>query len=159
MTILVAEDARGADLVRSKQVGELVLIHRLGKVGHVEVGVTLIGKCLELRVEGLAGEADFVSEIVEAADAVLGVLVVVILDEAEATGEMSAGMALRDETENLPLAQTSVEVNDRLGALDVTKARSPNLKKLIGGLREKATNVDVGLAALVLQSTIEGLER
>lgn len=90
VTVLVAEDARRADLVWSEKVGELVLVHRLGKVGHVEVGVTLIGKCLELRVEGLAGEADFVSEIVEATDAVLGVFVVVVLDEAEAgRGEVS----------------------------------------------------------------------
>lgn len=94
MTVLVAEDARRADLVRSKQVGELMLVHRLGKVGHVEVGVTLVGKCLELRVEGFAGEADFVSEIVEAADAIFGVLVVVVLDEAKAGTKRSVEVGL-----------------------------------------------------------------
>lgn len=39
--------------MRSEEVGELVLIHRLGQVGDVEVGVTFVGECLELRVEGL----------------------------------------------------------------------------------------------------------
>lgn len=58
-----------------------------------------------------------------------------------------------------PLAKTSVEVDDGLGALDVAKARSPDLKELVGGLWEQAANVDVGLTTLVLQRTIERLER
>lgn len=73
-----------------EEVGELVLVHGLRKVGHVEVGVTFVGEGLELRVEGLAGEADLVTQVVEATDTVLGVLVVVVLDEAKATS-MSAG--------------------------------------------------------------------
>lgn len=84
MAVLVAEDARRADLVWREELGQFVLVHRLGQVGHVEVGVGLVGERLELRVEGLAGEADFVAQVVEAADAVLGVLVVVVLDEAKA---------------------------------------------------------------------------
>ena len=48
MAILVAEDPRGADLVRCKQISELVLIHGRRQVGDVKVGVLLIGESLEL---------------------------------------------------------------------------------------------------------------
>jgi hypothetical protein len=83
MTVLVTKDAGRANLVGVKKVGQLVLIHRLGEVGNVEVGVALIRKRLQLRVERLAGEADFVTEIVKATDAILRILIVVVLDEAE----------------------------------------------------------------------------
>jgi hypothetical protein len=53
MAILVTQDARRADLVRCEELGELVLVHRLGQVGDVKVGVALIGEGLELRVERL----------------------------------------------------------------------------------------------------------
>lgn len=53
MTILVTKDPSRADLVRSEEVAELVLVHRFREIGHVEVGVTLVGKRLELRVERL----------------------------------------------------------------------------------------------------------
>ena len=61
-----------------------------------------VGECLELGVEGFlvkvvsheakgchesntySGKADFVTRVVEATDAILGVFVVVVLDEAEA---------------------------------------------------------------------------
>ena len=61
-----------------------MFVHRLGQVRDVKVGIVLVGKGLELRVEGLASEADFVTKVVEATDAVLGILIVVVLDEAEA---------------------------------------------------------------------------
>jgi hypothetical protein len=37
--------------VRSEDRGKLVLVQRLGQIGNVEVGVTLISECLELGVE------------------------------------------------------------------------------------------------------------
>jgi hypothetical protein len=49
--ILVAEDSGRADLVRSEDRCKLMLIQRLGQVGDVEVGVTLISERLELGVE------------------------------------------------------------------------------------------------------------
>lgn len=70
--------------MRSEEVGELMLVHRLGQVGDVEVGVGSVGKCLQLGVERLPSEADFVSKVVEAADAVLGVFVIVVLHKPEA---------------------------------------------------------------------------
>ena len=60
--------------------------------------------------------------------------------------------------EGIPFAKTSVQVDDRLRALDVTEAGTPGLKVLVGCLGEQATNVDVGLASLVLQSTIKRFE-
>ena len=53
MSILVTQDTGGADIVRDKQLFELVLVHRLRKVGHVEIGITFVLEGLELRVEGL----------------------------------------------------------------------------------------------------------
>lgn len=50
-TILVAKDSGRADLVRSEHRCKLVLVQRLGQIGNVEVGVTLISERLELRVE------------------------------------------------------------------------------------------------------------
>jgi hypothetical protein len=47
----VAKDASRADLVRSKEVSKGMLVHGLGQVGDVEVGVLFVGKGLELRVE------------------------------------------------------------------------------------------------------------
>ena len=91
--------------MRDEELGEIVLVHRLGQVRDVEVRVFVVGEGLELRVERLLRvgqrcrgtasrskmithprKADFVAKVVEAADAVLGVLVVVVLDKAE-TGE------------------------------------------------------------------------
>jgi hypothetical protein len=56
MAVPVTKDASGADLVWSKEVAKLVLVHALREVRHIEVGVELIGKGLELRVEGLLVE-------------------------------------------------------------------------------------------------------
>lgn len=42
--------------MRSEEVAQLMLIHALGKVGDVEVGVLLVRESLELRVEGLLQE-------------------------------------------------------------------------------------------------------
>jgi hypothetical protein len=78
-----------------------MFIHILGYVRHVKVGVVFVSELLELGVERFLewsvdvkrrqneeethpGEADFVAKIVEATDAVLGILKVVILDESEA---------------------------------------------------------------------------
>ena len=100
---LVAENSRRADLVRCEELGELVLVHRLGEVGDVEVRVVFVGKGLELGVERLAGEADFVAKVVEATDAVLGVLVVVVLDKAETERvSVEARTAVRYEQQLTP---------------------------------------------------------
>jgi len=81
-----------------------MLVHLTRDVGDVEVGVALIGEFLELGIERFLSrmtissmemiametkrthpsEADFVAKIVEATNAVLSILVVMILDEAEA---------------------------------------------------------------------------
>ena len=50
-SVLVAKDSGRADLVRSKDRCKLVLVQRLGQIGNIEVGVTLISKRLELGVE------------------------------------------------------------------------------------------------------------
>lgn len=73
-----------------EEIGQLVLVHGLRKVGHVEVGVSFVGEGLQLRVERLAGEADFVTQVVESTDTVLGVLIVVVLDEAKAISKSAA---------------------------------------------------------------------
>jgi hypothetical protein len=52
----VAKDASGADFVRSKEVSKRVLVHGLGQVGDVEVGVLFVRERLELRVEGFLGD-------------------------------------------------------------------------------------------------------
>ena len=52
VAVPVAKNARRAHLVRCKEVAEVMLIHGLREVGHVEVGVLFVGKRLELRVEG-----------------------------------------------------------------------------------------------------------
>ena len=36
-----------------EQILKLVLVHGLGEVGHVEIGIVLVREGLELRVEGL----------------------------------------------------------------------------------------------------------
>lgn len=75
----------------SEELCELVFVHGLGQVRDVEVGVVLVREGLELRVEGFAGEADFVSKVVKATDAVLSILVVVVLDEAKAGIRLAGG--------------------------------------------------------------------
>jgi hypothetical protein len=77
-----------------------MLIHVLGNVGHVKVCVAIVGELLQLRIEGfLSGQqearesrrivtypskADLVAKVVEAANAVLSVLEVVVFDEPKA---------------------------------------------------------------------------
>jgi hypothetical protein len=53
MAVLVSQDSRRAHLMWLEQVLEFVLVHRLRKVGDIEVGVAFIGESLELRVERL----------------------------------------------------------------------------------------------------------
>lgn len=60
---------------------------------------------------------------------------------------------------HLPLAQIGLEVNDGLGALDISEALSPHVEHLIRGLGKQTANVDVGLTGLVLQATVEWLMR
>lgn len=48
---LVAKDASRAHLVWREDGCKLVLVHALGQVRDVEVGVVIIGDCFELRVE------------------------------------------------------------------------------------------------------------
>ena len=77
-----------------------MLVHVARNVGHVEVGVGLVCKLLELGIERFlcltlildgnqgrgtthASKADFVAEKVEATDASLSIVEVVVLDETE----------------------------------------------------------------------------
>jgi hypothetical protein len=72
-----------------------MLVHVLGNVGDIKIGVALVGELLELGVEGFlekkvsgrygGGSDSDVPEVMEAADAVLGILKVVVLDEPEPT--------------------------------------------------------------------------
>ena len=66
--------------------------------------------------------------------------------------------AERGDSGNIPFAESSVQVNDGLGALDVTKAGTPSLEVLISRLRKQSTDVDVGLTTLVLQGAVKRLE-
>jgi hypothetical protein len=59
---------------------------------------------------------------------------------------------------NIPFAESGVQIDDRLGALDVTEAGTPGLEVLISRLRKKSTDVDVGLTTLVLQGAVKWLE-
>jgi hypothetical protein len=63
------------------------------------------------------------------------------------------------ELSDLPLAKTGRVIDDRLGAADVTEALAPAFEHLIGCLRVKATNVNVGLTTDVLQSPVKRLQR
>jgi hypothetical protein len=47
----VPEDPARADLVRCEDGGEFMLVHVLGDVGYVKIGVALVGELLELGVE------------------------------------------------------------------------------------------------------------
>jgi hypothetical protein len=79
-----------------------MLVEVLRDVGNIEVRVTLVGELLELGVERFLttvstgcvstsggaltypSEADLITKVVEATNAVLGILEVVVLDETEA---------------------------------------------------------------------------
>lgn len=77
-----------------------MLIHILGNVRDVQVGISLIGKLFEFRVERLLrqgqrqrqyritdtdpSKGNLIAEVVEPANAVLSILKVVILDEPKA---------------------------------------------------------------------------
>lgn len=89
IAILVAQDPGRSHLVRCEKLAELVLIHRLREVRDVEVRVALVREGLELGIERFPRKADFVAQVVKAADAILGVFVVVVLDKAK-TVEWSA---------------------------------------------------------------------
>jgi hypothetical protein len=56
-----------------------------------------------------------------------------------------------------PLAKIGLEVDDGLGALDVAKTPAPTMKHLICCLWEQATDVDIGLAGLVLKAAVKRL--
>ena len=51
MAILVSKDAGRHHLMWSKEVAELVLVHGLGQVRDVEIGVLLIGEGLQFGIE------------------------------------------------------------------------------------------------------------
>ena len=119
-------------LMRSEQLSKLVLVHRLRQVRDVEVGIALIGEGLELRVERFlldvvsirwqvallddectdSCKAHFVSEVVKATDTVLGILIVVILDEAEAN--ITSVKHTTATSRCIPFAQSVVQINDGL---------------------------------------------
>jgi hypothetical protein len=81
-----------------------MLVEVLGDVRHVEIRVAFIGELLELRVEGFlvtvstdpswcdrivttySCKANFVPQVVEATDTILGIFEVVVLDKAETVG-------------------------------------------------------------------------
>ena len=60
---------------------------------------------------------------------------------------------------HVPFAKPSIEVDDRLGASDVTEAGSPVLEHLISSLWQETTDIHIGLATLVLQGAIQRLQR
>jgi len=60
---------------------------------------------------------------------------------------------------DLPLAKASRVIDDRLRAADVTEALAPTFEHLIGCLGMETTDVDIGLATDVLQSSVERLQR
>lgn len=68
-----------------------------------------------------------------------------------------SGVEERGGGYDLPFAKASLQVDDRLGALNVTETHAPDVQHLIGSLWEQATDVDVSLARLVLQAAIERL--
>jgi hypothetical protein len=98
-----------------------MLVVVLRDVRHVEVGVALVGELLELGVEGFLtavsinthgkdkssmaypSEANLVAKVVEATNAVLGVLEVVVLDETETKVESQQVKGMMD-CWNSPLA-------------------------------------------------------
>lgn len=107
-----------------------------------------------------SGKADFIAKVVETTNAVLSVFVVVVLDKAKPRNrQCHEGIKIKEEDWNSPLAKTSRVVDDGLGAPDVTKALAPTLEHLVSRLRMKTTDVDIGLATNVLQSSVEGLQR
>lgn len=48
MTVTSAKDAGRDNVMRSKDLGELVLVHVARDVGDIKVGVLLVGELLEL---------------------------------------------------------------------------------------------------------------
>lgn len=80
-----------------------MLIHVFGNVGNVKVRVAVVGKLLQFRVERFlygqraarnnvqvvtySSKADLVTKVMEATNAVLSVLKVVVLDESKAKQE------------------------------------------------------------------------
>jgi hypothetical protein len=103
-------------------------------------------------------EADLVAKVVEASDAVLGVLKIVVFDETETDAVLVSRLEVEEQAD-IPLAQLRLHIDDGLGALNVTEALTPVLEHLIRGLWEQASNVHVGLAGLVLEATVERLMR
>ena len=81
-----------------------MLIDVFWKAGDVKIGIAIIGKLLQLSVKRLSSEAGFVAEIVEAANALLCILEVVVSDEAET------------------FAETRMNVDDRLRHCNLSKA-------------------------------------
>ena len=104
-------------------------------------------------------KCDFVAQVMEATNAVLRIVVIVVLDETEAFGTSAIEQEDSRRGSNIPFAETGVEVNDRLRAPNVAEASTPVLEHLISSLRQEATDVDISLAALVLQSTVQWLQR
>lgn len=94
--------------------------------------------------------------MVEATNAIFGLLVVVIPDKAKPEHvSNSDGGGVADD---LPFAKASGVVDDGLRAFDVTKALAPTFKHLIRRLWKQASNVYIGLSSDVLQSSVEWLE-
>jgi hypothetical protein len=151
-----------------------MFIHILGYVRHVQVGVVVVSELLELGVERFLewsvdvkrrqdeeethpGEADFVAKIVEATDAVLGILKVVILDKSEA--DWLAGAVWMANSQYSPLAEIGFEIDDGLGALDVTEALAPSVQHIVGSFGQQTADVDVRFTGLVFETPIKGLVR
>ena len=148
----IAKDAAGANLVGSENCRQLVLIHFLGQVRHIEVRVRLVGELLQLRIEGLPSKADLVAQVMKSADAVLGIFVVVILDESKSIKVRKVGFIPKL---HLPLAQLSLVVDDGLGALNIAKTLSPFVQHLISCFRQQPSNVYIGLPIVVLQAAVK----
>jgi len=135
----VTKHLRRANFVRKEAAGQFMFVHVLWDIGDVQVRVRFVGEFLELRIEGLPSKARFVAKIVKSTDAILGSLEVVKLDEAKA------------------LAEIRFVIDDGLGADNVAKSFTPALEHLISGLWKETTNVDIGLAILVLKASVKWL--
>ena len=80
--VRVSKDTARADLERFEDIGKLMFVHALWEARDVEVGRVGVAELLELGIEGLPGERGLVAQRVKGTDAVFGVLVVVVFDEA-----------------------------------------------------------------------------
>jgi len=116
ITTFVAKHLRRANVVRKEAARQFVFVHVLWDIGDVQVCVRFVRKFVELRPQWLASKARFVAKVVKSADAILGAIEVVKLDEAK------------------PLAKICFVICDGLGADNVAESFTPAPEHLISSL-------------------------